>query len=307
MVKPEMEESITKGAVVTVGTFDGIHVGHRKVLDKVIQRAHQRDLNSLILTFDAHPLSVLKPSEAPGLLTNLDEKLKLISQLSIDYVEILPFTREFSRLSPGEFVRNILMGRYGLKELVIGYDHGFGRGREGSVPMLETLAKEMAFDLSVVPPVSLDGRPVSSTRIRKKIALADFDYVTRALGRYYSIEALVKKGDGRGRTIGFPTANLEIIGPGKLIPPPGVYAVRGWIKGEFYTGMMHQGERPTFSGAGPSFEVHLIGFNGDLLGERIEVEYHHRIREIRKFESADDLRKQLEKDRDHVRKYDSGE
>jgi riboflavin kinase/FMN adenylyltransferase len=307
MVKSEREESITRDAVLTVGTFDGIHVGHRKVLDKVIQRACQRDLNSLILTFDAHPLSVLRPSEVPGLLTNLDEKLKLISQLSIDYVEILPFTREFSQLSPGEFVRQILMDRYGLKELVIGYDHGFGRDREGSVPMLEALAREMAFDLSVVPPVSLDGKPVSSTRIRKKIAIADFDYVTRALGRHYSIEAFVKKGDGRGRTIGFPTANLEVIGRGKLVPPSGVYAVRGWIKGERYSGMMHQGERPTFSGAEPSLEVHLIDFDGDLLGERIEVEYHHHIREIRRFESEDELRKQLEKDRDHVKKLDPGE
>jgi len=269
--------------------------------------ARQRELDSLILTFDAHPLALLRPSEAPALLTNLDEKLKIISQLSIDYVEILPFTVEFSRLTPGEFVRRILRGKYGLKELVIGYDHGFGRGREGSVPMLEALAKEMDFDLTVVPPVSLDGKPVSSTRIRRRIGLADFDYVTRALGRYYSVEAIVKSGDGRGGTIGFPTANLEIVGRTKLIPPPGVYAVRGWIKGKRYAGMMHQGERPTFPGAEPSVEVHLIDFDGDLVGERIEVEYHHQIREIRKFEDADELRGQLEKDRDHVRKRESGE
>jgi riboflavin kinase/FMN adenylyltransferase len=294
-------KSIAGESVVTVGTFDGIHIGHRKVLEKVIEKARREDLNSVIVTFDTHPLKVLRPSAAPGLLTTLEEKLKILSHFEVDFIEVIPFNRDFAQLSPRDFIEGVLIQDYLMKELIMGYDHGFGRNREGSVPMLQSIAGEMGFGLSVVSPVQMEGETVSSSRIRKCVGDADFDYVTRTLGRFYSMETTVIRGEGRGKTIGFPTANLEILGQDKLIPPDGVYAVRVLHKGESYAGMLHNGDRPTFSGVEPSVEVHLIGFDGYLQGESLEVQFIGWIREIKRFSGSEELKEQLLKDREVVK------
>ena len=184
-----------------------------------------------------------------------------------------------------------------MSDLVIGYDHGFGHGRKGSEPMLRSLAREMGFGLSVVDAVAVDGETVSSSRIRKFVGNADFRYVKHALGRRYSLTAGVIPGEGRGRTIGFPTANLKVPGRGKLLPPDGVYAVLVRVNGKACPGMMHQGERPTFAGAAPSLEVHLIDFEGDLAGEILDVEYVAWIRSIKRFPGPEQLRARLARDR----------
>jgi len=290
------------GAVVTVGTFDGIHLGHREVLGQVIEKAGRENLDSVVVTFEPHPLRILRPSEAPGMLSTLEEKLEILSRFSLDHVEVIPFTREFAALSAREFVNGILIDRFGMRELIIGHDHGFGHGREGSVPLLRSMADELAFELCVVDPVEVNGERVSSSRIRKSVSNADFDYPERALGRRYSLLAKVIQGEGRGKTIGFPTANLQVTGEYKLMPPSGVYAVRCRIGNRAYPGMMHQGARPTFSDAPASIEVHLIGFEGALVGMTLEVEYLQWIRRIRKFPGPDRLREQLERDREIARK-----
>jgi riboflavin kinase/FMN adenylyltransferase len=297
-----MELPITGETVVTIGTFDGIHIGHRKVLEQVVREAGKRGMTSLVITFDPHPLKVLRPSEAPGLLSTIDEKLKLLTQFDIDLVEIIPFTTEFSRLTPRRFVEEILFEEYSMRALVVGYDHGFGRGRGGSPAMLRSLSREMGFSLVVVGPVEVDGEKVSSSRIRKYIGNADFHYVGRALGRRYSLSASVVPGEGRGRTIGFPTANLKVLGGGKLLPPDGVYVVEVLLDGRPYPGMMHQGERPTFPGVPASIEVHLIGFDGEIIGRDVEVEYIDWLRDIRHFDGPVELRDQLVRDRSEAMK-----
>ncbi len=295
-------KTIESGTVVTIGTFDGIHMGHQKVLERIAEEAVREDLTSLLISFDPHPLSVVKPLEAPGLLTTVEEKLELISNYAIDNVEIIRFTPEFSRISAGDFVREILLERYFMRELVIGFDHGFGKGREGSVPMLRSQADELGFKIIVVEPVEVDGKKVSSSRIRKSIGSANFDYVTRALGRPYSMITRAIRGDGRGSGLGFPTANLDVQGQDKLIPPDGVYAVRVIVKGQSYPGMMHQGKRPTFPGAKPSMEVHLLDFDGNLLGEELKIEYIRWIRAVEHFEGPAELKAQLLRDRETVKK-----
>jgi riboflavin kinase/FMN adenylyltransferase len=288
--------------VVTVGTFDGVHVGHRAVLDRVRRGARRRGWSGLVVTFDPHPLRVLRPEAAPGLLTTTEEKLALLDRLDVDRVEVIRFTEAFAALSPGEFVRNVLMDEFGMEELVIGYNHGFGRGREGSVHVLQTLGIEMGFEVTVVGPVLVDGEKVSSSRIRKCIAAADLDFAALALGRPYSLTAGVVRGEGRGRSLGFPTANLGPPGGDKLIPPPGVYAVRVRIDEESYAGMMHQGERPTFPGSSALMEVHVIDFECDLTGRRLQVEYLERIRGVRRFDGPERLREQLVRDRERSRR-----
>ncbi|OGF98107.1 MAG: riboflavin biosynthesis protein RibF [Candidatus Glassbacteria bacterium RBG_16_58_8] len=290
-----------EGAVITVGTFDGIHIGHQTVLDCVVKDAKRKFLKGIVLTFQTHPLQVLRPSEAPRLLTTLEEKVSLLTRFGIDGVEIIPFTPEFSRLSPVAFVRDYLSKKFQMVELVIGYDHGFGHGRQGSVAVLRSIADELGFQLVVVDPVKVDSQAVSSSRIREAIGRGDLDYTGRALGRPYSFLGRVVRGDGRGRDIGFPTANLALSGHDKLLPPDGVYAVQVELKGEAYAGMLHQGKRPPFERAARSIEVHLIDFEGDILNESLEVGYLKWIRPIERFVGPDELRAQLEKDREYAR------
>src|SRR5213594_1392701 len=240
------------GTVATVGTFDGVHRGHRAVLAEIVRRARTRGLASLIVTFDRHPLEVVNPPAAPRLLTLPDEKRALLAELGLDRIELLPFTGELARLAPEEFVRQVLRARYGMGELVLGYDHGFGRGRTGDVELVRRLAREDGFAVDVVPAVTDDGQAISSSLIRTAVAHGDLASAERGLGRPYSLRAVVERGAGRGRTIGVPTINLTAPDPRKLLPPDGVYAVRVELGkpeagiGNRYGGMMNQGPRPTF-------------------------------------------------------------
>ena len=291
------------GTVATVGTFDGVHRGHRAVLAEIVRRARTRGLASLIVTFDRHPLEVVNPPAAPRLLTLPDEKRALLAELGLDRIELLPFTGELARLAPEEFVRQVLRAQYGMRELVLGYDHGFGRGRTGDVELVQRLAREDGFAVDVVDAVRDDGQPISSSLIRTAVAHGDLAAAERWLGRRYGATGVVERGAGRGRTIGIPTINLAPLDPRKLLPPDGVYAV--WVelpgkgeggRGRRYGGMMNQGPRPTFGIAARALEIHLFDFAGELYGEAVNVEWVRRLRDVQTFPSRDALVDQLGRD-----------
>ena len=272
-------------AVVTVGTFDGVHRGHQMVLSALIDKAQELKLHSVVVTFDQHPLRIVRPAEAPLVLTTRGEKEQILASFDVDRIHIIPFTRELSQYPPEQFVTEILIGQFRMKHLVIGYDHGFGKGRSGDVDTLKRIGAEMGFAVDVVPPCDVDGTHVSSSGIRRLLEAGRIEEATHALGRPYSIRGRVAKGDGRGRTLGMPTANLELDDPHKLLPLPGIYAVKvGPIDG-----VMHLGPRPTFVGAGPTIEVHLFDFDRDIYHNTITVDVHARIRGIEKFDNVDDL------------------
>lgn len=288
---------MTDRTVVTVGTFDGVHRGHWAVLEEIARRARARGLASVLVTFEPHPLEVVNPRAAPPLLTLGDEKRVILAQSAVDHVAFIPFTPALRDYPPERFVREILEERFHLDELVIGHDHGFGRGRAGDVELLRKVGAEDGFAVDVVPAVLLDGRPVSSTLIRRAVAGGDLHTAARALGRYYSVAGEVTRGAGRGRGIGIPTINLLPPSPRKLLPPDGVYAARVSWRGGEKDAMLNLGPRPTFGEDSRSLEAHLFDFEGDLYGERVSVEFVSRLRDVLRFASVDELKAQLEQDR----------
>lgn len=288
---------LPRGSVVTVGSFDGVHRGHRAVLDEIAARARTAGRASVLVTFEPHPLMVVNPPAAPPLLTTEPERREILAQTALDYVIVLRFDRWLASLEPEDFVRRLLRDRAQMQELVIGHDHGFGRGRRGDVEMLKRLGTEDGFAVDVVAPVDLDGQPVSSTRIRRAIAGGDLAGAARMLGRPYSIAGVVGAGEQRGRRLGVPTVNLSELPPHKLLPPDGVYAVRvEWRDGRA-NGMMNQGPRPTFGDERRALEAHLFDFAGDLYGEWVRIEWVERLRDVRRFASAEELQVQLQHDR----------
>lgn len=285
--------------VVTVGTFDGVHRGHVAVLEEIARRARASARESVLVTFEPHPLEVVNPRAAPLLLTTAEEKRALLARTPVDRVEFLPFTEELRAFPPERFVREILEDRFGLGELVIGHDHGFGFGRAGGVDLLRRLGAEDGFAVDVVPAVPLEGgRVISSTLIRRAVAGGDLDTAARALGRPYAMTGTVEQGAGRGRTIGIPTANVATPGPRKLLPPDGVYAATVEWSGGRRGAMVNLGARPTFGEAARALEAHLFDYSGDLYDQRVTVAFVRRLRDTRKFGSVEELRAQLERDRD---------
>lgn len=291
-----------KGAVCTVGTFDGVHRGHQLVLERLAERARFKGLPAVLVTFEPHPLEVVNPAAAPPLLTLGDEKSEVLAESPVDYVVVLPFTPTLARYEAPDFVDHVLMARLGVKELLIGYDHGFGRGRSGDADVLKALGSARGFDVTVVEPVNgSDARPISSTTIRRAIAGGDLARAADGLGRAYSIGGIVQQGDQRGRTMGFPTINLGQPSPRKLLPPEGVYAVRVQTPHGTFGGMMNLGPRPTFGDTTSSLEVHCFEMRGELYGTRVRVDLLARLRETQKFDGVDALRAQLARDESAAR------
>ncbi|GIV61304.1 MAG: riboflavin biosynthesis protein [Rhodothermaceae bacterium] len=285
---------------VTVGTFDGVHLGHQAILRYLRQRVVEQGGHSVVVSFDPHPREVVTGRPVP-LLTTIDERADLLEALGIDRFIVIPFTPEFARLSAEAFVESVLVARIGLQEIVIGYDHGFGRGRGGDARLLETLGEKHGFAVDVIPPQVVAEHVVSSTEIRTLLREAgDVRTAARLLGRRYALAGEVVPGARRGRVIGFPTANLAVEHPRKVIPRQGVYAVLARIEEEAdpYGGMMNIGIRPTFEGQGLHLEVHLFDFQGDLYGRRLRIEFVERIRDERKFPSVEALVEQLSRDRE---------
>ena len=286
-----------QGSVVTVGTFDGVHLGHLHLLRRLADRGRAAGLRSVLVTFSPHPLEVVNPSAAPPLLTVGDEKIEVLAEVGLDYVVVLPFTSELQAYPPEAFVE-LLRRRLQLRELLIGHDHAFGRGRTGGVDMLRALGHRDGFRVDVVDAVSAGGLPVSSTKIRRAVAGGDLATAAAGLGRHYAASGRVVHGDKRGRLLGFPTINLELPSTRKLLPPVGVYAVRAQTPLGSFGGMMNLGPRPTFGDQALGLEVHLFEGAGDLYGARVRVEFIAWLRETRRFESAEALVAQLGRDAD---------
>jgi riboflavin kinase/FMN adenylyltransferase len=284
------------GTAVTVGTFDGVHRGHLEVLKQLCGTAERSGLPSVLVTFDPHPLSVVRPESAPPLLTTRAEKVEVLAETGVNYVVILRFDRSLADYSPRRFVEEILIGRLGMRHLVIGYDHGFGRGRSGDVETLQDIGSELGYDVDVVGPVGDGAQAVSSTRIRRMLEEGDVTGAARGLGRAYSMRGCVVRGDGRGRQLGFPTANLKLDNGVKLVPRPGIYAVRAAVGQRQWDGVLHLGPRPTFPGATPSIELHVPGLRDDLYGQEVEVWFCARLRDVVKFDSEEALVRAMAED-----------
>ncbi len=287
------------GTVVTVGTFDGVHLGHQDVLARIAVRAEEMGLASVLVTFEPHPLEVVNPAAAPPLLTVGSERLEVVAESGIGYMAVVPFTKGLQRFAADQFVDEVLRRRFHMRHLVIGYDHGFGRDREGNVDVLRSLGAERGFGVEVVEAVRRVGgeeHPISSTQIRRAVAGGDLRSAAAGLGRLYSVSGRVVPGEGRGRALGYRTINLGAPPRRKLLPPEGVYAVRVQTPHGPVGGMMNLGPRPTFADAAVSLEVHLFDTDADLYGAYVRVEFVSRLRDTRRFESAEALVEQLRND-----------
>lgn len=283
--------------VVTVGTFDGVHRGHQDVLDRLAQRAAALGTRSILVTFDPHPLEVVNPTAAPSLLTVGDEKLEVLAESGIDYVAIIPFTRALAAFDAQRFVDEVLVARYRVRHLLMGHDHGFGRNRAGDESVLRALGETRGFTVEAVEPVvGPHGQPVSSTAIRRAVAGGDLDRAREGLGRAYAVGGRVVRGEQRGRLLGYPTINVPLPSPRKLLPPQGVYAVRVQTPRGPFGGMLNLGPRPTFGEAEATLETHLFDASGDFYGMRVRIDFLRRLRDTRRFESPEALAEQLARD-----------
>ena len=285
-----------QGATVTVGTFDGVHLAHRAVLDETVRRATAAGQQSVLVTFEPHPLEVVRPARAPALLSTPLERRAALAETGIEHVLVLAFDAAMAALPPERFVREMLVARTQMRELVIGYDHGLGRDRTGDVDALRAIGEADGFSVTVVPPVEVDGVRVSSSVIRQAITEGDLGLAARLLGRPYRVSGPVVSGERRGRVLGVPTINLEVP-PRKLLPPDGVYAVRVEWRDGVVGGMLNQGPKPTFGEGRRTLEAHLFGVARDLYGEWVRIEWVARLRDVQRFGSPAELVEQLERDR----------
>ncbi len=282
--------------IVTTGTFDGVHVGHRKIIERLKSIAAEHKGETVVITFEPHPRLVLFPDDSGlVLLSNMEEKKRLLEEAGIDHLIIVPFTKEFSRLGSNEWI-NMLVENIGLHTLVIGYDHHFGRNREGSIEQLLEFSKQLDFNLVEIPAQDIDDIRVSSTKIRHALKEGDIRSANSFLLYPYSFTGIVVEGDKRGRQIGYPTANLKIGDKLKLVPADGVYAVNVWVDNKMHKGMLNIGLRPTVDGKKHSIEVHIFDLEQDLYGKNITLQLMSRIRNEKKFDSIDALKLQLDND-----------
>lgn len=286
--------------MLTVGTFDGVHLGHRKIIARMLDLAKKIKGESVIFTFDPHPRKVVAPDEASlRLLTTMEEKIVLFEQSGIDHLIIYPFTPEFARLSYEEFVENILVGQIHTKSLVVGYDHKFGKDRQGGFEFLKKCADRHEFQIEKLDVLLMNESNVSSTRIREALQHGEMETANSFLGYPFSLHGTVVEGQQLGRQIQFPTANIAASDPDKIIPGYGVYAVKVRVQDQTYTGMLNIGSRPTVNNNADhrSIEVHLFDFDSDIYGEHMELIFFRKLREEQKFESLDILKAQLFRDK----------
>ncbi len=287
--------------VLTVGSFDGVHKGHRAVLGQVMEEAGRTGARSVVLTFDRPPRAVLADESLP-LLTTVEEKARIMTNLGISQVVVIPFDHSFASLDPEEFVQSIVVDRIGAEAIVLGYDHRFGRGGTGDVDTMRSLGSRHGFDVKVVPAQTNGGTTFSSSRIRNMVASGSVEEAASQLDRYHSLTGEVVHGDGRGRQIGFPTANLRLEHPEKVVPANGVYAVlvHRQSTDRWRGGVMNIGYRPTVTeGTERVAEVHLLNFEGNLYGELLDVSFVKRLREERRFDGLEALVNQITADRDN--------
>jgi riboflavin kinase/FMN adenylyltransferase len=296
------EYSPVQPSVVTIGTFDGVHIGHRKILERLIEDAQSLGLQSTLLTFFPHPRLVLQQDSGIKMLNSISEKIEILQALGLDCLVIQPFTEEFSRLTATEYVRDILVNTMKAKKIIIGYDHRFGRNRTANIQDLIDFGLLYGFEVAEIPAQEIDDVSVSSTKIRNALAEGDLETANHYLGYPYMLSGTVKRGKGLGKTIGFPTANLEPDSEYKLIPAKGVYLVKVNITGNLAFGMMNIGLNPTVDGLSLHLEVHIFDLNEDLYDQSIRVHLLERIRDEQKFNSLEALKFQLSLDLDNCKK-----
>lgn len=287
--------------VVTIGNFDGIHLGHQAILRTVVARARALSGDAVVYTFDPHPRKVLRPDSAPALLTTLEQRLELLEAAEVDAVVLEPFSAEFARTAPDAFVRECLHARLRPVEVYVGYDFHFGRDREGSMRLLTELGPRLGFAVTIIPEITVDAGDVNSTRIRHLLADGDTELAGRMLGRAYSVRGVIVRGDARGRELGFPTANL--VPENEVLPAAGVYTGRLRVldaddprAGAWLRVVTNVGRRPTFQGETLRAEAHVIDWSGDLYGRRVEISFLRRLREEKRFDGVAALRAQIAED-----------
>ena len=285
--------------VVTVGTFDGVHQGHRALMEAVVNKAKERNARSVVVTFDPHPREIINPGkEGIKLLTTLKERAEILEDLGVDVLLVIPFDRDFSLLTSEEFIRDIIYSKVGVSEFVIGYDHHFGRDRKGTIETIEMLGGELGFDSYVVSKQEMGEVTISSTVIRNTLAEeGDVKQAAEYLNRHYLLNGIVMHGDERGRIIGYPTANLKPEHENKVIPKNGVYAVKVRVNNDWYGGMMNIGVRPTFGEDERTLEVNIFDFDREIYGDTIQVRFIDRIRDEKKFSGIEELKSQLDSDK----------
>ena len=280
--------------VLAVGVFDGVHLGHKSLLSRLLERARERDLLSGVVTFDPHPLKVLSPKTRLPFLADLEQRKALLKDEGVSVVIVLPFTRELARLSAAQFM-GLLRNYLRLRELVIGPDFTLGRDREGNASTLRALGADMGFAVTVVPPVKVNGDVVSSTAIREALAGGDLKRVRSLVGRPFSLHGRVVRGASRGAKLDFPTANLEV-DPGQALPAEGVYATWVYVAGRAYESMTNIGRRPTFGGRRSGVEVYILGYQGNLYGQELKIDIMERLRGERQFDTVEALKSQIVED-----------
>ena len=283
-----------KKAVVTIGTFDGVHIGHQELLRKLRESAKGIGAETVILTFFPHPRMIIHPEDQGiRLINTVKEKTELLEAIGIDHLIITPFTRDFSNLSPEEYIEEILIKRIGTSKISIGYDHRFGKNRAGSLADLNKLATKFGYEVEVIPEQDIQQAAVSSTRIRQALLAGDIASATELLGHTFSLEGRVIRGDQIGRTLGYPTANLYVEEPYKLIPADGIYSAYTYVEGIKYEGMAYIGHRPTVNGMSRNIEVNIFDFDEEIYGQIIRIDFDAFIRPDQKFNSLEELTVQL--------------
>ncbi len=292
-----------KNAVVTIGTFDGVHIGHRKIISGIKELAENSNGETVLLTFFPHPRMILHPEdETIKLINTIHEKAELLEQLGVDHLIITPFSRDFSNQSAQEYIRDILVNKIGTKKIVIGYDHRFGKDRAGDFDTLLRLGPVYGFDVVEIPEQDINEVAVSSTQVRNALLKGDIELANTFLGYQFFVTGKVGRGDQVGRQIGYPTANIMIEEQYKLVPSDGIYAVKVKTDGGTFDGMGYIGTRPTLNGITRSIEVNIFDFNEDIYGQQIRMEFHNFVRNDIKFTTLDNLKDQLAKDKIDVMK-----
>jgi riboflavin kinase/FMN adenylyltransferase len=289
-----------KNPVLTIGNFDGVHRGHLALFDKVKERAKAINGHSVVMTFDPHPVKVMKPGNGPPLITPIEQKLELISNAGIDVILCLSFTLEFASISAEDYVQDILVDKVGVKEIVVGYDYTFGRKRQGNVTLLREMGEKLGFRVHLMDPVHLDDTVVSSTSIRELVQEGNLSDAKKFLGRDYQISGTVIKGKDRGgRLLGFPTANLASVD--ELIPKRGVYAVTVLVNDQTWNGVTNIGYNPTFGDDALTVEAHLLDFSEDIVGKTIKIKFVKRLRDEKTFDDVKELSDQIARDIEQAR------
>lgn len=300
-VSPSSEYCGIKTAI-TLGTYDGVHIGHQRIIDKVIRKARNAGITSAVVTFDRHPMSLLNPAESPKLLTTLDEKLALLEKTGVDVTFVLSFTREISEITAESFIEQYLINCLGMKYFVVGYDHGFGKNRLSSSSRLREYSGQAGFELEILEPVTIDDTSIKSSVIRDMIAAGDVARANRYLGRQYCVTGTVRHGKGIGSKMGFPTANVYPDDPEKLIPREGVYTGGVLLDGVWHDAATCVCSRTTASETETIIESFLPGYTGDLYGRTVEVSFERKLRDVVQFDSTDELARQIRRDIEQLTK-----